>query len=129
MRTYTVEVRCIRLEDADELLLVQDQQVIETLPAHAPQKAFAVCVGTRSAERCSQKLDPSSLRHPVKEHTKLAVVVMDQESGCLSIGRCFPELLRNPSIGGMTSHSDMQDFSTLQFNDEEGKQRAEEEIG
>ena len=102
------------------MLLVQDEQVIETLPAHAPQKAFAVGVGARSAERCSQKLDPSSLRHPVKERTKLAVVVMDQESGCLPIGRCFPELLRNPSIGGMTSDSNIHHFSALQLNDEEG---------
>ena len=84
------------------------------------RQALTVCVGARSAEGCSQKVDPGSPRHPVKERTKLAVVVMDQESGCLSIGRCFSELLRNPSIGGVTSHSDMYHFSPLEFYDKEG---------
>ena len=35
MGTRAIEVGNIRLEDAEEVLLVQDQQVIEALAAHA----------------------------------------------------------------------------------------------
>jgi hypothetical protein len=40
----------------------------------------------------------------------------------------FSQLLGNPSIGGMAGHRDVDDFSALQFDDEEAKERTEEEI-
>ncbi len=51
MGTSVIEVGDIGLEDAGELLLVQDQQVIETLTTHAPQKALTVRVGRRGMKR------------------------------------------------------------------------------
>ena len=93
MGSGLIEVGDVGLEDPGEVLLVQDEQVIETFTTHASQKAFTVRVGARSAVRCSQQLNRSSAGHPVKELAELGIVVMDQESGCLSIGRCLPELL------------------------------------
>ena len=46
----------------------------------------------------------------------------------MSKGRGFPQLLGDPGIGRMTGYCDMDDFSALQFNDEEGKERTEEEV-
>lgn len=47
----------------------------------------------------------------------------------MPIRRGFAELLGNPGISRMTSHANMDDFSALQLDDEEGKERAEEEVG
>ena len=38
------------------------------------------------------------------------------------------ELLGAPGIGGMTRYGDIDDFSALEFDDKEGKERAKEEI-
>jgi hypothetical protein len=45
MRSCLVEVRHIGIEDALELLLLQDEQVIEALTPHTAQKAFTDSIG------------------------------------------------------------------------------------
>ena len=57
MGTSLIEVGDIGLEDAGELLLVQDEQMIETLSTYAPQEALTVRVGAGSMERRLQNLD------------------------------------------------------------------------
>ena len=47
----------IGLENPGELLLMQDEQMIEALTTHTPQKALAVRVGTRSVIRRLQHFD------------------------------------------------------------------------
>ena len=56
MGACSVEGGHIGLEHSGELLLVEDEQVIEALPAYAPQKALAVGVGARSVIRCLENL-------------------------------------------------------------------------
>lgn len=63
MRTYTIEVRRIRLEDAGELLLVQNEQVIETLLAYAP-KASARSKSWREERRTAFAGSCSLFRSP-----------------------------------------------------------------
>jgi hypothetical protein len=116
MGTSLIEVGNIGSEDATELLLVQDEQVIETLPAHTPQEALAAGVGARSADWCLEQLDARSACHTRKERAKLCAIVPDQESGRLPKWRSFSQLLGNPSIGGMAGHCDVDDFSALQFD-------------
>jgi hypothetical protein len=64
-----------------------------------------------------------------KERTELAIAVTDEEARGQAKGSRFPQLLSDPGIGGMASHPNMNDFSALQLDDEEGKEGAEEEIG
>jgi hypothetical protein len=106
------------------LLLVQDDHVIEALTAHAPQEAFTKGVGARGVEWCPQECDACPSRHPCKERSELTVIVANQEPRCLSIGRCFPELLGDPGIHWMARHRDVDDFSALQLNEKESKERA-----
>ena len=128
MRSCSIEVGDVRLEGLSELLLVQDEQVVETLPAYTPQKPFTAGIGSRSAVRCPQELDPGPPRHTRKEVAELAVVVTDQEARRLPKGRGFPQRLRDPGVGRMAGHSDMENFSALEFDDEEGKERTEEQV-
>ena len=57
MWTRLIEVGNIGLEDAGELLLVQNEQVIETFTTRTSQKAFTVGVGAWSMEWRLQHLD------------------------------------------------------------------------
>ena len=45
MGASRIEVGDIGVEDPRELLLMQDEQVIQTLPTHAPQESLTVRVG------------------------------------------------------------------------------------
>jgi hypothetical protein len=72
MRASLIEVGDIDVEHATELPLVQDEQVIEALPAHTPQEAFTAAIGSRRAQRCSQELEPGPAGHLRKELTELA---------------------------------------------------------
>jgi len=47
MRSCLIEIRDVRIEDALELSLLQDQQVIEALLPHAPQEALTNGIGSR----------------------------------------------------------------------------------
>ncbi len=123
-----IEVGDIGLEHPRELLLVEDEQVIETLPPHAPQEAPAIRIGAWRLDRCAQRFDPGSAGDTDKVQAKLAVMVTDQKSWGLSKRRRFSELLSDPGIGGMARHSDADHLARLQFDDEEGKERTEEEI-
>src|SRR5438105_13874475 len=57
MRSCLVEVRHIRIEDALELLLVKDQQVVEAFLPHTPQEAFADRIGSWRMTRCFENLN------------------------------------------------------------------------
>jgi hypothetical protein len=129
MGASVIEVRHRRLEHAEELLFVQNQQMIDTLTSYASQETFTAPVGSRGVKWCPQELDSCPAHHAGKERTELVVVIPDQEPGRLPKGCCLAELLGDPSISGMASHSNMNDFSALQLNDEEGKERTEEEVG
>ena len=71
MGTCLIEVGTIGLQDAEELLLVQDQQVIQTLTAHAPQETLTVRIGAGSVERRLQDLDPEPLATRAKRGPNL----------------------------------------------------------
>jgi hypothetical protein len=121
MGTGPIEVGNIGLEDAGELLLMKDQQVIEALTAHAPQKALTVRVGTWRVDRCPQELDPTSARHLHKARAALRIIIADQESRRLPEWRGFPQLLRDPGIGWVASHAHVYHLARLQLNDEKRK--------
>lgn len=42
MRSYLIEVRYVRIEDALELLLMKDQQMVQAFLPHSPQEALTV---------------------------------------------------------------------------------------
>jgi len=64
----------------------------------------------------------------LKERTELAIVITDQEPGRHSKWCGFPQLLRDPGVGRMTGHSNMHDFSALEFDDKEGKEGTEQQV-
>src|SRR5215467_8793828 len=81
-----VEVSHIGMEDALEVLLLKDQQVIETLLPHAPQEAFADCIGAGSVIGRLENLNPTRGDYPSKARPKFIIVITNQVLGCLPIG-------------------------------------------
>jgi hypothetical protein len=99
MRPGLVEVMDICVEYALELLLMQDEQVIETLTPHTAQKPFTDGIRSWSLIRCFENLDPTRLCNPSEARPKLAIVLPKKVFRPLSIRRGFPKLLCGPSKG------------------------------
>ena len=87
MRSSLVEVGHIGIEDAVELLLMQDEQMIEALTPHTAQETLTDGIGSRGAIRGFEYLDATCLRNPSEANAKLAIVITD-------------EVLRSHAIGG-----------------------------
>ena len=99
MRPGLVEVMDICVEYTLELLLMQDEQVIETLTPHTAQKPFTDGIRSWSLIRCFENLDPTRLCNPSEARPKLAIVLPKKVFRPLSIRRGFPKLLCGPSKG------------------------------
>ena len=108
-----VEIENILLEEAMELLLMQDQEVIQAFSSHTPQKTFTDRIRLGSSIRCSKYLDPSGCGHARKTQPKFPVIIPDEVFGCLPIRRRFSQLLRHPRISGRTGHIHMNHLPRL----------------
>ncbi len=128
MGSGPIKVRTIPIEHALELLLVKDQQVVETFLSHTSQEAFANRIGSGSVKRRVKKLNRTRCRHPGETGPKFVIVIADQILRCLPKGRGFSELLGHPGISRGTSDSDMDHPSGLEFDEEEREERSKEEI-
>lgn len=129
MRSSLVKVHDIRFEKAVKLLLLEDQEVIQAFSPHTSQKAFTDCICARRSVRCSKHLDATRFCHARKILPECAIIIPDQICGYVPIRRGLAQLLRDPEIGRRSRHVHIDHLPRLQFDDEKGKQRTEEEIG
>ena len=90
MRSSLIEVLDIGSKDTLQLLLVKDEQVIETLASHTSQKAFTDGIGAFRVIRRFQDLDAAGCCHTSKTGSKLAVTITNEILRPLSKGSCFP---------------------------------------
>ncbi len=96
----SVEVLNVGVEHAVELLLLEDEQVIETLAAYTAEKAFTDGIGSRGFIRCCENLNATRLRNPREACPKLAIVITDEVLRPLAIGGGLPQLLCDLGVGG-----------------------------
>jgi len=129
MRLCLVEVGHIGIEDALELLLLKNQQMVEAFLSDAPQKAFADRIGSGSMNRRFENLDATCPRHPSKALPEFAIVITYQILGCEPIRGRFSQLLGHPGIRRGSCHAGMDHPSRLQEGVEEGEERSKKEIG
>ncbi len=106
---------------------MQDEQVIETLASYTSEKAFTCGIRLRNVIRCFENLDSTCLRNPLEALPKLTIIIPDEILRPLTIGSGFPKLLCSPGISRISCDADVDHSARLQFDDEEGEQRAEEE--
>ncbi len=89
MRPGSVEIVYIGVEHPVELLLLKDEQMIETLAPHAPQKALADGIGSGCVRRCVENLNRTRCGHTSETGPTFAIVITDQILRYLPIGRGF----------------------------------------
>ena len=128
MRPGPVEVVHIRIEHALELLLMQDEQMIEALTPYTAQEPLTAGIRARGVIRSFENLNGTRLRNPSEANAKLAIVITDEVLRPHTKGGGFPKLLCSPGVSGRSCHADVDHFARVQFDDEEGEQRVEEEI-
>ena len=64
MRPGLIEVEQIRMKHPVELLLMQDEQVIETLAPHTSQKTLTDGIRARGVIRSFENLNATRMRNP-----------------------------------------------------------------
>jgi hypothetical protein len=98
VRPRPIKIRNVVHEDAAQVLLVQDQQVIQTFAPDAPQESFARRIGPWSLDRRAQHLNPASCRDGVEVWTVLRVVVTNNDQLWLTAGKVL-ETTEHERIG------------------------------
>jgi len=129
MRSCLVEVAHIRIEDALELPLMKDQQLIQAFLSGTPQEALADGIGSWGVIGRFEYLDATCRRHPSEAGPKFVIVITYQVLRCVSIWGGFSQLLRHPGIRRGARHAHVDHLARLQFDEEERKKRSKEEIG
>jgi hypothetical protein len=128
MRSGLIEVLDIGTQDTMQLLLLQDEQVIQTLTSHTAEEAFTDGIGSRSVVRRFQDLDAAGCGHAREIGSKLVITIPDQILRSNPKSGGFPQLLCRPRVSGRACHAHVDHFARVQVDDEEGEQRAEEQV-
>jgi hypothetical protein len=103
MRPGFVEVLDIGKQDTMQLLLLQNEQVIETLVTHAAHKPFTDGVGPWCVIWRFEYLDAAGCSHARETGSKFAITITNEILRRLSIGGCLSQLLCSPGIGRRAS--------------------------
>ncbi len=90
MRPGSIEILAIGMKDTIQLLLMEDEQVIETLSTHSAQKALTDRIGAWCVIRRDEHLDAARISDSSETGPKLAVMITDEILRRLPIGRCLP---------------------------------------
>ena len=101
MRPGVIVVVHVLSEHPAKMALVQDQEMIETLPADTAEEALTDGSGSGSMTRSPEHLDSARCRDASYRGAVRAVVVTDEGAGCLAKWRRFTELLGDPLIRRM----------------------------
>ncbi len=124
-----VAVPAIRAEDAPQVGLAADEEVVQALPPHAAEEALAGGVRPRGADGRAQHADPARGGEMVEARSVLGVIIADEQARPLVERRGLAPLLGDPGVGGVARHAHLDHPARPECDDEEGVERAEEQVG
>lgn len=78
MRPDSIEILDIGMKDTNQLLLLKDEKVIETLSSYTSQKAFTDRIGTWCVIRRGEHLDAARVCDSSETGSKRAVMITDE---------------------------------------------------
>ena len=128
MGSSLMKVQGISLEEARELFLMENEEVIQAFSSHAPQEAFTDSIRSWSPVRSPKHLNATCCCHPRKTRSELAIIIPNQVFWSFSIRSRLSQLLCDPEIGRSACHIHMDDPPRFHVDDEKGKKRAEKQI-
>lgn len=114
MWSSLVEGEDICSEEAEKLLLLKDQEVIQALAPDAAQKAFTHRICLWGSVRRLKNFDAARGCYSCTIRTEFLVIVSDEVCGCLPRRRCLPQWLRDPEIRRGSGNIDVDDVSRFQ---------------
>src|SRR5260370_201002 len=112
MWSSLIEIDDRGFEKPGKLLLMQDEEVIQTFSPHAPQKTFTDGISAarvRYGVRSTLMLLVAATRARIRP--EFAIIIPNQVFGCLPIRRRFAQLVRHPKIGRRARYIHMDDLS------------------
>ncbi len=116
------------------MALVQRDDLIEQLTSATADPALRDSILPRALDGGSHAAHLHGSNRSRDFQSILCVVIQDEELGCGLKGKCFAQLMDNPTARRMPSDIEMQDASTVMADDEEaieqvkGERRYGEEI-
>ena len=131
VRARLVVVRDVVGQDAAQVRLVDDEEVVEALRAHRADPALGVGVRRRRAVGRAHDLDPLGREHRVEGRRELGVAIVDEEAGrrarLLQRPGEVARLLRDPGGGRVGGAAGEVDAARADLEEEQDVQRLEEE--
>jgi hypothetical protein len=102
--------------------------VIQAFSSHTSQKAFADSICLWRSLRRSKHLDATRCCYACDTRPEFAIIIPNEICWRLPIRSRLPQLVRYPEIRRRSRHVHMQHPPRLQFDEEKGKKRTDEEI-
>ncbi len=128
MRPGLVEVEKRRMKHPMELLLLQDEQVIETLSTDTAHKPLTDRLGSRCMGRRGEHLVAEGCGHAREMRSTRVLTISKEIVRPLSIGSCLPALLGSPGVGRKARSPNVDDLARFQFKEKKRKERAEAQV-
>jgi len=113
--------------DAPEVILTEDEDVVEHLSAERTGEAFSEGIHVRSAYRRAHDAYPRRAEYASEPTAELRVVVAD-DNLWYAVHGGVPGLLRAPLVGRRIRYRGMEDRSAAQVQEEEHEHFAEPHV-
>ena len=111
-----------------QLPFAEYYHVVQALPTHRSEEAFADGVQIGRAWRDLHDIDARPLGHGVKSSSELVIVVSDEVLRSVTGRRGLPELLGRPSVGRAAGHIEMNGFPRAVNHEEEREDGTKEHV-
>ena len=123
-----IEVGDIFGGDGPEMLLIENEQVIQTFGPQRSHPALGDGIGARRSERSADLPDAEAAQSSIEGRAIATVTIMNEEPRCLMVpATAFDKLLCHPLGCRMLRYPEVQDFPAGVMNDEEDVERPEED--
>jgi hypothetical protein len=116
-------------QDAPEVGLAEDEQVVQALLPHRAQKSLADRVRSRCSGGRGYQVDAGGLGDAGEDRPVLAVMVEDEVLGVLTERSGFTQLLGHPGVGRVSGDADVYHSTRADLDQEEGVEWPEEPVG
>jgi hypothetical protein len=92
----SIEILGIGMKEPIQLLLLENEQVIETFTSHTPHKPLTDGIRSWGVVRCSENLDATRVCNSSEASTKLAIVITDEVLRPHAVGGSFAQRYARP---------------------------------
>ena len=127
MSSVIVIVTDVLIQKAFQVTLIEDDHMVEQIPAAVADPALCNAILPRTSETSTLGLDAEALYSGNDLSAEVRTAIKDQIARRRFVRKCLPQLLNNPRAGRMLGHIAMKDATPVVRNDEEAEENAKSE--